>query len=677
MANFEIRAKDGLARAGKLTTKHGTVKTPLLMPVVHPGKSLIRPQELVDEFGFEMVITNSYIINSQEKFREKAMANGVHGLLDFDGPIMTDSGTFQMYFHDLPKEEIDPLAIIEFQKKIGSDIGTILDAFSKPDVGREQVEKDVELSLERARLSVGIKEDMMLAGTIQGGGFEDLREKSARAMSEMDFDVYPIGGVVPFMEMYRYADIVRIILAAKKHLPVNRPVHLFGCGHPMLFAQAAYLGCDLFDSASYAKFADSGRMLLNSGTVHLEDMSELPCDCPVCSNTTAEDMKSLPKLEKSQALMKHNLFVSAGELRRVRQAIIEGQLFELVALRARSHPTLMEALHIMTTNMEQIIQSDPFGKTNSIFYTGSETILRPEIAKYHRRLIERYPYRKTHTIAIVPDIGGRPFSDTANTVIDEVKKHTPESTILLFLTPMGVIPWEFEHVHPSQQCMFSHSIDDATKNIARERLEEFLGNTSFTNLVWFERNTPINNIIEDLELNQRIIRVSTASAVQEAMGDSSQISEWTLRKLKAVMSYQWDCHAGNLIDSMSIQAVLSRSTGKIRYVKSEDDILFTMVPTTGLLTPTYKGGLALLKADISQDYIVTMDSEVAEFVADGKSALAKFVKKASMNLRAGEEVLVADEDHKLLGTGRALLNGKEMVEFDRGVAVIIRHSLNQ
>lgn len=676
MANFEIRAKDGLARVGRLTTNHGVVRTPLLMPVVHPGKSLIQPKELVDEFGFEMIITNSYIINSHEKFREKAIADGVHGLLDFSGPIMTDSGTFQMYFHDLPKEEIDPLAIIEFQKKIGSDVGTILDAFSKPDVGREQVERDVELSLDRARLSVGIKENMMLAGTIQGGGFEDLREKSAKAMSEMDFDVYPIGGVVPFMEMYRYTDIVRIILAAKNHLPVNRPVHLFGCGHPMLFAQAAYLGCDLFDSASYAKFADSGRMLLNSGTVHLENLSELPCDCPVCSNTTAEDMKSLSKLEKSQALMKHNLFVSVGEMRRVRQAIIEGQLFELVALRARSHPALMEALNIMTANMEQVVDSDPFGKTNSIFYTGNETILRPEIARYHTRLVERYPYRKTHTIVIVPDIGGRPFSDTANTIIDEVRKHTPESTILLFLTPMGVIPWELEHVHPSQQCIFPQSIDDATKRSARMKLVEFLDNTSFTNLVWFDRESPITNIIKDLNLNQRIIRVSSASAVQDAMEDSSQISEWTLRKLKAVMSYQWGSHAGNLIDNISVHAVISRSTNKIRYVKSEDDILFTMVPTTGLLTPTYKGGLALLEAGISQDYVVTMDSEVAEFVADGKSALAKFVKKAGMNLRAGEEVLVVDEDHKLLGTGRALLNGNEMLEFDRGVAVMIRHSLS-
>ncbi|MFW9921242.1 MAG: tRNA-ribosyltransferase family protein, partial [Candidatus Thorarchaeota archaeon] len=252
MSRFEIKAKDGMARLGKFSTEHGTVKTPLLMPVVHPGKSEIKPSELVTDFGFQMIITNSYIIKSQDKYKDLALEQGVHGLLDFDGPIMTDSGTFQMYFHDLPKEEINPLEIIDFQKRIGSDIGTILDAFSDPDVGKKRVEEDVQLSLERARISVPEKGDMLLAGTIQGGIYPDLREESAKAMAKLDFDVYPIGGVVPMMERYRYADMVRAILAAKRHLPVEKPVHLFGCGHPMIFAQSALLGCDFFDSASYA-----------------------------------------------------------------------------------------------------------------------------------------------------------------------------------------------------------------------------------------------------------------------------------------------------------------------------------------------------------------------------------------------------------------------------------------
>ena len=675
MANFEIRAKDGLARLGRFTTKHGTVKTPLLMPVIHPGKSIISPKDIVDVFGFQMVITNSYIINSHEKFREKAIAEGVHGLLDFEHPIMTDSGTFQMYFHDLPEEEIDPIAIIEFQKQIKTDIGTILDAFSKPDVGREQVEKDVKLSLERAKMSVGLKDEMMLAGTVQGGIFEDLREQSAQAMGELDFDVYPIGGVVPMMEMYRYADIVRVTLAAKKHLPPDRPVHLFGCGHPMLFAQAALLGCDFFDSASYAKFAEKGRMLLTTGTVHLKDLTELPCECPVCSSTTASEMQGLPKEAKALALMRHNLYVSAAEMRRVRQAIADGKLFELAALRARSHPALLEALQVMTDNMDQLIESDPFGKSSSIFYTGAETAVRPEISRFHERVLSRYPFKTTDTIIIVPDIGERPFSDTASTIIAEVRKKRPEEVLLMFLTPMGVIPWELEHVHPAQQCIFPKDVDPQTLKIANARLQEILDTITFNKIVWFDRESPTTKLSDSLTGNYKMTKTTSASETINQLGVIEEEStDWYLRKLRAVLMYQWGKNAGDVADIEGIKVVLSRSTGKIRHVTLQEEILFTVVPTTGLLTPTIKGGETLLQVNIDDTYLVMMEKDAAEFVAKGKSALAKFVKSASPNLKAGEEVIVLDEVENLLGTGKSLISGQEMTTFNRGVAVQVRHS---
>lgn len=675
MSNFEIKAKDGLARLGKFSTAHGTVRTPVLMPVVHPGKSAIRPKELVEDYGFQMVITNSYIINSHERFREQALEEGVHGLLEFDRPIMTDSGTFQMYFHDLPEEEIDPLSIIEFQKSIRTDIGTILDAFSKPDVTRSQVERDVDLSLERARISVGKKGEMMLAGTVQGGVFEDLREKSAKAMAVMDFDVFPIGGVVPFMEGYRYSDIIKMILAVKKHLPPDKPVHLFGCGHPMFFAQAAYLGCDFFDSASYAKFADSGRMLLTSGTVHLDNLTELPCDCPICSQTTAEDLKALSKTERSLALMKHNLYVSAAEMRRVRQSIMDGKLFELVAFRARGHPSLLDALQTMTSRMEQIIESDPYGKTSSIFYTGPETVLRPEITRFHSRLLERYPYKKTKMIIIIPDLGDRPFSDTANTIIEAVKKYRSIDVILAFFTPIGIIPWELEHVHPAQQCIFSKEVDTITLNLAKRRLSDFLNSVSFDTIVWFNRESPISQLLEDIQVEQKLSIKSTASEVIQELANLREADEdWTLRKLRAVLCCQWGIQPDLISNKLNLHSVFSKATGKIRHVKRDDDILFTMVPTTGLLTPTFAGGEELLNLKIPEQYIVTMQDDVAEFVAEGKSALAKFVLSAHHDLIAGEEVLVVDTHQNLLGTGRALLNGQEMTIFNRGAAVMIRHS---
>lgn len=675
MGHFEIKAKDGLARLGKLTTRHGTVKTPLLMPVVHPGKSTISPQELVDHFGFQMVITNSYIIRSHDHFRDIAVSEGVHKLLNFNGPIMTDSGTFQMYFHSLPDQEIDPLEIVEFQKQIGSDIGTILDVFSDPNVGRTKVEEDVRVSLERAKISVDKKGEMMLAGTVQGGSFPDLRETSAKALAVLDFDIHPIGGIVPFMERYRYTDIVHAALAAKKHLPPDRPVHLFGCGHPMFFAQAALLGCDLFDSAAYAKFAESGRMLLSSGTVHLDQLTELPCDCPVCMSTSANELKVLEKSEKVTQLMKHNLYVTAAEMRRVRQAINDGKLFELAANRARNHPTLLEAFDAMMTYEEMLVANDAIGKTASIFYTGPETSLRPSVVQFYRRLMERYPYRNTRTVLIVPDNAGRPFAESATVIIDEVKKRTSEDLLVIFLTPIGPIPWELEHVHPAQQCLFPNKIDEPTLELAKKRFIGFLSSVTYKRLIWFNRDVPTNMIFNSISDTSKTTKMESASEIIDSLEITKEKApEWTKRKLRAVLNLQWGEQVSSLVDLDGLNMTISKSTGKIRHVKQGNEILLTLVPTTGLFTPTYQGGIHLLKQGIESQYIVTIEDEVSEFVSAGKSALAKFIVKVRPNLLAGEEVLVVDGSGSLLGVGKALLSGTEMIALQRGVAVNIRHA---
>ena len=674
MPRFEIRTRDGLARIGKLVTDHGTVQTPLLMPVVHPGKSAISPTEMREHFGFQMVITNSYIIKSHDRFREPALEKGVHHLLGFDGAIMTDSGTFQMYFHELSHDEIDPIEIIEFQKGIGSDIGTILDAFSDPDVGRAQVENDVRVSLERAEASAPRKEEMMLAGTVQGGVFPDLREHSAKALATMDFDVHPIGGVVPLMERYRYADIVRITLAAKQHLPANRPVHLFGCGHPMFFAQAALLGCDFFDSASYAKFAEAGRMLLQNGTAHLDQLSEMPCACPVCSRHQPDDLLALPKEQRDLELMRHNLYVTSAEMRTVRQAIQDNKLFELVAQRARNHPSLLEALEA-TIEFHQIIErSDLVGKTSSVFYTGQETLFRPEIVRFNTRVIQRYPNRKTRSLVIVPDDGRRPFADTAGTIIKAVRETESSDVLLAFLTPLGVIPWELEHIHPVQQCLFPDRLHDAILSSATGKLRDFLDLVDFERLLWFDRPSSVSDIIQSME-SEITVKCQTASDLIEHLEISSpRNKQWIRRKLQSVLAFQWGQEASKLSRPEELEADISRTTGKIRHVRQGGSLLFTMVPTTGLLTPTYEGGLRLQDAKIDTTYVVKIDDEVREFVAGGKSALAKFVREAGNDLRAGEEVLVTDEGAELLGVGRALLSGPEMIVFDRGVAVNIRHS---
>ena len=213
---FELKDRDGLARIGILETAHGKIETPTLLPVINPNQITITPKEMKEKVGIQALITNSYIIKKHEKLRKVALQKGLHELVGFDGPIMTDSGTFQSHMYG--EVELEPLEIIEFQKAIGSDIGTVLDIFSEPEDKREKVETDLKITIERTKMSAENKGNMMLAGPIQGGRFPDLREYAAQEMSTLACDVFPIGGVVPMMEKQMYFTLVDAVLSAKKHL---------------------------------------------------------------------------------------------------------------------------------------------------------------------------------------------------------------------------------------------------------------------------------------------------------------------------------------------------------------------------------------------------------------------------------------------------------------------------
>jgi 7-cyano-7-deazaguanine tRNA-ribosyltransferase len=136
------------------------------------------------------------------------------------------------------------------------------------------------------------------------------------------------------MEAYRFRDLVEMVTAAKRGLGSGAPVHLFGAGHPMVFALAAAMGCDLFYSAAYALYARQGRYLTARGTWRLDEMKYLPCSCPICQSHTQQELKDSP--ERAKLLAMHNLYVSLQEIRLVKQCIREGSLDLLD--RCRSHP---------------------------------------------------------------------------------------------------------------------------------------------------------------------------------------------------------------------------------------------------------------------------------------------------------------------------------------------------
>ena len=384
--HFEIRDADAAGRIGRLAVPRAdrTIETPALMPVINPNRLTIEPARLEAEFGVEILITNSYIIRETESLREQALDDGLHEMLDFDGAIMTDSGSFQL--SEYSDVEVTTEEIIEFQHAIGSDIGTPVDIPTPPDVSREQAESELATTQQALADAEGLDVgEMLVNAPVQGSTYPDLREDAAAHTAATDLDVFPVGAVVPLMNSYRYDDMVEAVAAAKRGLGADCPVHLFGAGHPMMLALAVAMGCDLFDSAAYALYARAGRYLTVAGTQQLDDLDYFPCSCPICSERTPAELRAEDDDTRTRLLAEHNLHVTFEELRRIKQAIRSGNLLELVDRRARGHPAMYDGYRALLDHADQLETEDPVSK-GTFFHTSAESARRPEVLRHHERL---------------------------------------------------------------------------------------------------------------------------------------------------------------------------------------------------------------------------------------------------------------------------------------------------
>lgn len=643
---FEIKNRDAAGRICKFTTEHGTVTTPNLMPVINPNKMAISPKEMKKLFGTEIVITNSYIIRKDEKLREKALNEGVHKLIDFDGTIMTDSGTFQSYVYG--DVDVEPLEIVDFQKKIGSDIGTILDVFGTPDQTFKQAEDGMKETLKRAKKSVKVKEDMILSTPVQGSIYPDLRFKCAEELSKIGGDFYPIGGVVPLMENQRYTDLINVILSSKRGLDPSKPVHLFGAGHPMIFPIAVALGCDFFDSSAYIKYAVDERLIFTWGTEKLEDITELPCCCPVCSSYSSEELKKMSKKERIVEIAKHNLYVSFAEIKKIRNAISQGRLWELVEERANSNPYLLEALSVLKLeeNKEWLEKFEPISKNKAMFYTGSQTYHRPIVYRLHKRLSDRF--EKSSDLYIVLPEGKKPFSTQYAQEIKQIYQRNNTANIIVD-SSLGPVPVELDEMYPFAQSVFPTYTDEETEKKINTSFRGFTRNG--TVICWQGLST-----LDEIEKNEGSL-------------------DFDLKRISAVANIQFGSGAGKVLLDGNVKIVKSKKTGKIRNIYCDDKHVLSMRAHDGLFTLKSDGAKLLHKNFKSPLLRVIVKNDAVDFVRDGKSVFAKFVEECDPELRPLDECLIVDKKDNLLAVGRCILNREEMLSFNYGMAVKSREKI--
>lgn len=658
---FEIKAKDNMGRVGVLKTKHGDVKTPALMPVIHPRKQAID----VAKYGADIVITNAYLIYKDEELKKEAVEKGLHELIHFDGPVMTDSGSFQLSVYG--DVEITNKEVIEFQELIGTDIGTSLDIPTAPFVDREKAESDLEITIERAKEAVQFKKEnnieMLLNSVVQGSTYLDLRRQCAKELSALDADLYPIGAVVPLMESYHYKDLVDVVMNSMKELSDTVPRHLMGAGHPMIFALCVAMGCDLFDSAAYILYAEDDRLLSTRGTFKLENLQEMPCSCEVCTKYTPDDLRAMPKKERRDLIAQHNLHVSFAELRLIRQAIYDGNLMELVEERCRAHPALLEAVRQLANYSEDLEKYDPRSKKSAFFYTGPESLGRSEVRRHMQKLREM---PKKRDLVILPP-SRKPYSKFISGKLGEFYVYGEEHEIdedntdfMVLDIPFGLIPLEIDEVYPLSQSDAPKTRDVDSIEFIEDFIDEF------------------GEYYDEVLIHQRIVRDYDIDVSENSLysGDVRYTKD-DVKKVKAIADYQFGMGAGEALFKGNINIEKSKKTGKIRHIYDGKTLIVNMRASDSYLILSKEGAKRLHATMPFPQNRVVVNEDSVPFALDGKSVFCKFVVDCDENIRSKDEVLIVDEDDKLLAYGKSLLGACEIEQFETGQAIKTRKGMKK
>ena len=499
--SFELRDRDLIGRIGRIRTKSGEVETPAFMPVINPLLQSLAPSRMRREFGCDIVITNSYIIRKQ--FSDVPNLN-VHRLLDYDGVVMTDSGAYQILVYG--GVEVTQPEIIEFQKMIGSDIAVILDIPTGWDVPRSRVEYTVEETLRRAREALPLVKDSeaLWVGPVQGGRHLDLVAKSAKLIAEMPYSIHALGSPTEVMERYMYPVLVDMVMTAKLNLPTDRPLHLFGAGHPMIFAMSVAMGCDLFDSASYVLYAKDERYLTVRGTLQLQGLQYLPCSCPVCRGRSAQDLRDLPRGERHRLLTEHNLYTTMSEISVVKQSIVEGSLWDLVEVRARGHPQMTAALKRLSTYRDKLEELSPGFKGRGVFYFDYNSLGKPQITRYKTKLKTNYgrPKGKT-TLLLLPAPATKPYGVYPGFI--ELKETLGEKLrnahVCFLAAPYGVVPEYLSETYPLSQYEIAEPLDSETLRFTSENVLEYLRCTTHERVLHVSCGSELDEAVEDVLRN--------------------------------------------------------------------------------------------------------------------------------------------------------------------------------
>lgn len=493
---FSISKWEGLAKIGKVEVNNKSFTTPALFPVVDPFQQSFEISRLKSEFGFDQVITSSYLMSKRFSTQKDGKWIGpnisdlpnIESYLDYDGVIMMDSGAYQVLLYgDI---ELGVTETLDLQKHVGADFGVIMDHPIGYNLSYIEAEKRIRTTLKNLETSIDSFGESSVSWTlpIQGGRFLDLMthylDKVTTPEVLSNFSLFALGSVVPVMIQQDYTTLVKMIATARSRLPVTYPLHLFGAGHPAMFALSVFLGCDTFDSAAYVLMAKDGRYLTVDGTLQLESIDEFPCSCKVCGTYTVEEVKQQPRHEKVRLLSEHNLWESMAEIKRIRLAIKMGRLWDLVQQRASSVPRLARATRLATDFVTTGKLSKLYQQGTPVSFAFAPKITRSvDLKKYEyqkiRRVSENYILTNpaSHIIVIGYTMTDSIFNKLVDKQLKDVLVSHKDFQLLLLLPGLGLVPVGLNEMFPVAQLIQDLDITQ----ISMQKELEILRNLAATN----------------------------------------------------------------------------------------------------------------------------------------------------------------------------------------------------
>lgn len=354
--NLLHEEKNTKARLGTIETNYGTVETPMFMPVgTRATVKMLTPEELYDAKS-GVILANTYHLwlRPGEDLVEKA--GGLHKFMNYHGPILTDSGGFQVFSLANPKDiteegvhfksHIDgsklfltPEKSIEIQNKLDSDIAMSFDECPPASASYEYMKNSIERTLRWAKRGKEVHSNprQSLFGIVQGGAYEDLRKFSAIETVKLDFDGYSIGGVANDGESKE--DMYHAIDYSIPYLPKDKPRYLMGVGEPKDIVEGVIRGIDMFDCVLPTRIARHGNAFTRCGKLNIknskykEDFTpiEEDCDCYTCKNYTKAYIRHLVNVDEAlggRLLSIHNIRFLIRLTEELREAIKEDRLLE-------------------------------------------------------------------------------------------------------------------------------------------------------------------------------------------------------------------------------------------------------------------------------------------------------------------------------------------------------------